>query len=352
MKKVISLLLVATLLTAMLAVSFNALSVSDVEDGVPVVQSVSEGIAAYEEENEMEPGSLPTQRIYFMMPNGKNGPVATEDVYVHVPEVKDEETDEVIEEAHDDLVIHKGDKSPSWYNDYNVLNGKHYAGVYWWGGPAEKDGYWVGYRMEIEDYDQGIYYVDIPYDPDDDSASVKVAIFNNGVDGGTDTSKPIYYQAAQTIDTNVEGAFVGDYDSLEYGSPDPWSFNNCIYVVNPDRFSINKISHRSRPAAQTGMFTTATAATAKSIKEGVGEDSEYPDGTPGWSDNVADMCMNPDHFKDGVHVGYQPPVDDPTDAPKPTEAPKPSGPDPARSQPCRSCRGECRSRYLYRSRLL
>ena len=114
MKKVISLLLVATLLTAMLAVSFNALSVSDVEDGVPVVTSVSEGIAAYEAENEMEPGSIKTQRIYFMMPNGKNGPVANEDFNLHHPDVKDEEPDEVIQEAYDEDVINKGDKTPTW----------------------------------------------------------------------------------------------------------------------------------------------------------------------------------------------------------------------------------------------
>ncbi|MEE3491976.1 dockerin type I repeat-containing protein [Ruminococcus sp.] len=318
MKKVISLFLVAALLTAALAVSFNALSVSDVEDGVPVVQSVSEGIAAYEAENEMEPGSLKTQRIYFMMPNGKNGPVATDDVYVHYDDELDPDTGEVITPAHDDLVLRKGDKSPTWYNDFNILDGKHYAGVYWWGGPAEKDGYWVGYRMEIENYEQGIYYADIPYDIDDTSASVAVAIFNNGVDGGTDSSLPIYYKAAQTIDTNIEGAFVGDYDSLEYGSPDPWCFNNCIYVIDPDQFSINAFSQKQTCGANWYVYY-GNGCYGKEYQEGVGEDSEYPDGTPGWSDNVADICMNPDHFKDGVHVGYQPPVDDPTQAP--TEAP-------------------------------
>ncbi|MBK6087576.1 dockerin type I domain-containing protein [Ruminococcus difficilis] len=319
MKKVISLFLVAALLTAALAVSFNALSVSDVEDGVPVVQSVSEGIAAYEAEYEMEPGSLPTQRIYFMMPNGNSGPVTTDDVYVHYDDELDPDTGEVITPAHDELVLRKGDKSPTWYNDFNILDGKHYAGIYWWGGPAEKDGYWVGYRMEIEDYDQGIYYADVPYDVDDPTASVAVAIFNNGVDGGMDSTKPIYDKAAQTGDTNVEGAFVGDYDSLEYGSPDPWSFNNCIYVVNPDRFSINKISHRQECGADWYVYY-GNGCYGKEYQEGIGEDSDYPDGTPGWSDNVADMCMNPDHFKDGVHVGYQPPVDDPTE-PAPTEAP-------------------------------
>ncbi len=323
MKKVISLLLVATLLTAMLAVSFNALSVSDVEDGVPTVMSVSEGIAAYEEENEMEPGSLKTQRIYFMMPNGNNGTTATDDVYVHVPEKIDEETGEVVEEAHDDLVIKKGEKAPSWYNENNILDGKHYAGVYWWGGPAEVDGKWVGYRMEIEDYEQGIYYADIPYDPDDTTASVTVAIFNNGVDGGTDTSKPIYYQAAQTIDTNVEGAYPEDYETTPYGSPDPWSFDHCIYIINPNRVSINPLNQKQTCGADWYVYY-GDGCYGVEYKEGFGDDTEYPDGTPGWSDNVADICMNPDHFDaNGNHVGYQPPVDDPTEAPTtaPTEAP-------------------------------
>ena len=326
MKKVISLLLVATLLTAMLAVSFNALSVSDVDDeGAPYVSSFKEGIAAYEEENEMEPGSLPTQRIYFMMPNGKNGSAATDDVYVHVPEKIDEETGEVVEEAHDDLVIKKGEKTPSWYNENNILDGKHYAGVYWWGGPAEVDGKWCGYRMEIEDYEQGIYYVDIPYDPDDPTASVAVAIFNNGVDGGTDTSKPIYYQAAQTIDTNVEGAYPDDYDTTPYGSPDPWSFDNCIYIINPNRVSINPLNQKQTCGADWYVYY-GDGCYGVEYKEGIGEDSEYPDGTPGWSDNVADICMNPDHFKDGVHVGYQPQPTEP--APEPTDAPVPTQPAP------------------------
>ncbi len=329
MKKVISLLLVATLLTAMLAVSFNALSVSDVDDeGVPYVMSTKEAIAAYEAEYEMEPGSIKTQRIYFMLPNGKNGPVANEDFNLYHPEVKDEETGEVIQEAYDEVVVHKGDKSPSWYNDYNVLNGKHYAGAYWWGGPAASDT-WVGYRMDIEDYDQGIYYADIPYDPDDYTASVATAIFNNGVDGGMDSSKPIYDKAAQTVAANIEGALVGDYETLEYGSPDCYSFNNCIYIVNPDYFSITETSNRIESGADWYVYY-GNGCYGKEYKEGIGDDNEYPDGTPGWSDNVADMCMNPDHFKDGVHVGYQPDVDDPTEpAPTPTEpAPTPTEPAP------------------------
>ena len=63
------------------------------------------------------------------MPDANRGAAADEDVYVHVEEV-DEETGEIISE-HDELVIKAGDKAPSWYSDYNVVDGKHYAGAYW-----------------------------------------------------------------------------------------------------------------------------------------------------------------------------------------------------------------------------
>lgn len=319
MKKVISLFLVMTLLVSVLAVSFNALSVSDVDPdtGEPYVMSFAEGIAAYEAENEMEPGSVSTQRIYFQMPNGQTGPAATDDVYVHVPDEIDPDTGEIITPAHDDLVLSAGEKAPTWYNDHNILNEKHYAGVYWWGGPADVDGKWVGYRMEIADEAQGIFYADIPYDPDSDAASVAVAIFNNGVDGGTDSSLPIYYKAAQTVDTNVQGAYPDDYDSLPYGSPDPWSFDNCIYVIDPDQVSINPFSQKQTCGANWYVYYGDGCYGAE-YPEGFGDDSEYPDGTPDWSENVADICQNPDHFNaQGVHVGYQPSTD-PTE-PAPTE---------------------------------
>ena len=314
-----------TLLISVLAVSFNALSVSDVDDeGVPFVMSAAEGVAAYEAENEMEPGSLKTARIYFQMPNGKRGPAATDDVNLHHPEVIDPDTGEVTQEAYDEIVIHKGDKAPSWYNENNILGGKHYAGVYWWGGPADVDGKWVGYRMEIADEAQGIYYVDIPYDPDDSDVSVTTAIFNNGVDGGTDSSKPIYFQAAQTVDTNIEGAYPDDYDTTPYGSPDPLNFNGCIYIIDPDQVSINAFSQKQTCGANWYVYY-GNGCYGVEFKKGIGEESDYPDGTPGWSDDVADICQNPDHFDaNGNHVGYQPDQPDPTDPaptqPAPTEA--------------------------------
>lgn len=310
MKKVISLLLAMMLLISMLTVSFSALSVSDLDDdNVPYIKTTLQGIAEYEEEEGMEPGSLGTQKVYFQMPNGKTGPVATEDVNLHHPEELDPETGEVIQEAYDEIVIHAGEKAPSWYNENNVVDGKNYAGVYWWGGPAATDGAWVGYRMELVDEEQGIFCAYIPYDPDDAAASVTVAIFNNGVDGGTDSSKPIYYQAAQTVDTNVEGAWPGDYDSLPEGSPDEFSFDNCIYIIDPNQVSINAFSQKQTCGANWYIYY------------GDGCYGQYYEGCDEYTGDVDQDCCNPDHFKNGVHVGYQGDTPEPTDAPEPTDPP-------------------------------
>lgn len=311
MKKVISLFLVMAMLTAMLTVSFNALSLSD--EGALVAK---DQLAKYEAETGEE---LETQRLYFQMPNGKTGGTADEDVYVH-RQVSDPETGEIVDE-YDELVIPAGEKAPSWYSEYNIMDGKHYAGVYWWTGPANaKEEYdWCGYRMEIEDYDQGIYYVDIPID-------VTTCIFNNGVDGGTDDSKPIFNEAAQTVNVTTEGLDPGD-PVLTYGTPkaNDWLSDGCIAIINPNGVSINEYSNVQTCGYDWYVYY---GNGCYGIEFGPGLSDDYPDGTPDWSENVADICRNPDHFKNGVHVGYQPdtpddPTEAPTDAPteKPTEAP-------------------------------
>ncbi len=285
MKKVISLLLAILLIVSMMTVAVSAYSVSD--EGIP---SAAEVVKAYEEENEEE---LEKQRIYFQMPDGKRGSSADKDVYVSVDEL-DPETGEVIG-THDELVLHAGDKAPSWYSDYNIVDGQHYAGAYWWGGPGAADT-WCGYRAEIEDYEQGIYYVDLPKD-------VVIMIWNNGVDGGMDSSQPIYYEAAQSGDTNVEGAYEGDFDTLPYGSPDPDYFDGCIFIVDPNNVDINPLSHKQTCGLNPYVYY-GNGCYGGEFKEGKG-DTDYPDGTDNWSDDMQDVCKNPDHFKNGVHVGYQ-----------------------------------------------
>ena len=313
MKKFISVLLALTLIASMFTVAASALSVSD--EGIVTAK---EGVAAAVEEG----GEEETQRIYFQMPNGNRGAAADEDVYVHVEET-DPETGEVISE-HDDLVIKAGDKAPTWYSDYNVVDGKNYAGAYWWGGTAACDS-WVGYRIEIDDYDQGIYYVDLPTD-------VVIMIFNNGVDGGMDPALPIYFEAAQTVDTNVEGAYEGDFDTLPYGSPDPDLFDGCIFIVDPNQVKINALSHKQTCGVNPYVYY-GNGCYGGEYAEGKG-DSDYPDGTDNWSDNMQDVCQNPDHFVDGVHVGYHEdtPVTEATTAPE-TTAPETEATEAAPTEP-------------------
>nr|WP_316621264.1 hypothetical protein [uncultured Ruminococcus sp.] len=140
MRKFISVILALMLVLSTTVVAFSAYNVVDAD-----APSLEDAITT-----DYEGG---TAKVYFMMPNGKNGPVADDDVYVHVPEKLDPDTGEVVEEAHDDLVIEAGGKAPSWYNEFNEgADGNHYAGIYWWDAPASPAA-WPGYKMEIDDVD-------------------------------------------------------------------------------------------------------------------------------------------------------------------------------------------------------
>ena len=333
MKKVISLVLVTVLMLAMVTVSFNAsFSVSDKdEDGNPIIWSASDAIAAYEQEYGEE---VVTKRIYFQMPDGNRGAAATADHSVTLtdyapmtdPETGeplfDAETGEPIMEAvgyHDEVVIHEGEKAPSWYNDFNVLDGHTYAAAYWWGGTADPQHFttltdgtpvgqdWCGYRAEIADEAQGIYYIDLPDD-------VTTVIWNNGVNGGMDSSQPIYYMAAQTGNLNAEGAFPDDYDTIPYGSPDPWYFGDCIYVIDPDQVDVNPLTNKQTCGGNWYVYY-GNGCYGAEFAQGFGDDTEYPDGTPGWTGEMQDVCQNPDHYVDGVHVGYHEGGEDPTEPP-------------------------------------
>ncbi len=290
MKKVLSLLLALMLVFSVTTVAFNAYNVVD-EDA----PTIADALAADEYD-----GSL--AKIYFLMPNGKNGPVATEDTYVH----HDEELDDdgaVIAEAYDELVIHKGDKAPSWYNEFNqAADGKHYAGIYWWDSTAAPLA-WPGYKMEIDDYDNCVYYAEIPGDDE-----ITTAIFNNGVDGGTDKTLPIYYEAAQSIDNNMEGAYEGDYETLMGDTYNEFDFDGCIYVIDPDQVSINPLSGKQTCGGNWYFYY------------GNGCYGNYRTDDEENFVSAEDNCLNPDHFDEGGnHVGFQGWGEDPTEAP--TEAP-------------------------------
>ena len=296
MRKFISVILALMLVLSTTVVAFSAYNVVDAD-----APTIEDALVADEYEDALA-------KVYFMMPNGKNGPVADDDVYVHHPEVLDPETGEVIEEAYDELVIEAGGKAPSWYNEFNEgADGNHYAGIYWWDAPASPAA-WPGYKMEIDDVDNSVYYAEIPGD-----GNLTSAIFNNGVDGGTDSSLPIYYKAAQSIDNNMEGAYEGDYETLWGDTYNEFDFEGCIYVIDPNQVSINAFSGKQTCGGNWYYYY------------GNGCYGSYRTDADEFT-SAEDCCLNPDHFnEEGEHVGYHEdeptPTEAPTEAPEPTEAP-------------------------------
>lgn len=256
MKKFISILL-AVMLVASLAVTASAVSVWP--DGI----TVEDAIADYEANTGEE---VETHHYYFQMPNGKNGPLATKDVTY-------EETDEETGETREVLVCKEGEHAPSWLNEYNNYG---VVGVYWWGGPAACES-WAGYQGMVEDADHYIYYADIP-------AATVVFIWNNGVDGGMDKTQDIYYMAQQTSDVACEYPDPGEYDSIPDGAD---SFDNMIFIINPDEVSVNPLSLK-QTCGGTWYFYYGDGCYG-SYEEGKGDTT----------------CLNPDHYADGVHVGWQ-----------------------------------------------
>ena len=257
MKKFISILL-AVMLVASLVVTASAYSVW------PDAMTAEEGIAAYEADTGEE---VDTNRYFFQMPNGKNGPLATKDVSYT-------ETDEETGETREIVVCHEGEHAPSWCNEYN--NNGAVAGVYWWGGPATPSA-WAGYQGMVEDAEHSIFYADVP-------AATVVFIWNNGVDGGMDKTDPIYYMAQQTSDVPCEYPDPGEYESIPDGAD---SFDHMIFIINPDEVSINPLSLK-QTCGGTWYFY-------------------YGDGCYGcYAEGLGDTtCQNPDHYDaEGTHVGF------------------------------------------------
>lgn len=239
MHKILCLLLIPVLFAAMI---LPASAVTIWPDGM----TADEAIAAYESQTGEE---LETCRYYFMMPDGVHG-----------------RRDQI------------GDVGESWYNEYSQG-----AGVYWWQGPAAcKE--WTGYRANVEDAEQGIWYVDMP-------KQVEVFLWNNCVDGGRDETLPIYSQAALTPEVFCEAAEPGEYDSMPEGCDD---FDNCIYILTPD--------------VSTAIYYKWHAYGEWYFYYGDGCYGMYAEDSANFTD-VAHNCCNPDHFDaDGNHVGFADPL--------------------------------------------
>lgn len=123
-----------------------------------------------------------------------------------------------------------------WNNEYTSS-----AGIYWWDGAdpcgslaaAEQGVKWPGYMIYKYNSDTkaNVWYCNVPKD-------VTTIIFNNAFDGG-DKSWDNYNperdkKAYQTVDIGSEYYDIDESENYPSGTE---SFNNMIYVVDPDKTS-------------------------------------------------------------------------------------------------------------------
>ena len=196
MKRFICLLLSIVMLLSCATVSVFA-------DEKDAQLSVKEAVEQYEAENGAK---VNTNRYYFLMPNGSNGNMGTDDTGEYYKEF-----------------------APSWYNEYTTGD----AGIYWWDTGKLEPAQWTGYKME-KDECESIYYADVP-------DFVETVIFNNNVNGGMDMQDPIYYKAYQSVNLIVSNYYYGESPSYPYGID---SMDNMIFVVDPE---LNSSFESNRP---------------------------------------------------------------------------------------------------------
>ena len=299
MKKLISLALVLCMVLSCFAVSASAYGWTD-----PDIYTVDEAV----EEHEFIYGEeVPTNRYYFLMPNGSNGDLGDDDSV-------DPETGEP--------VGHPGEYAKTWY--IPMADGTlstQTAGIYWWESEVADPAAWVGYLPSGEDEnDPNVYYADVPQ-------AVTTIIWNNGVDGGMDNTLDIYYLAAQTINIPSEYYEAGESDNYPDGTD---SFDNMIFVIDPDYVSIAELSLKQTCGGEWYYY--------------------YGNGCYGFTkDGTEADCLRDDHFdENGNHVIPEPtpepetethtdaptepettdpelPTDESSEATEPTEATEPAG---------------------------
>ena len=187
------------------------------------------------------------------------------------------------EEIATNRIFFKMPQQDSWYSDYGVYQGKYYAGIYWWSEPAAPVEY-PGYRACIDDYEQGVYYADVP-------DGVAQVIWNNGFYASKELSPQKFDELCQTWDINIEGAWEGDYDTIPEGSPDPDSFDGCIFVINPDPVVVSVYTPHMPYAFDPYIYY------------GNGCYGSYATTSENFV-SIEENCLNPDHFDEqGNHIG-------------------------------------------------
>ena len=121
----------------------------------------------------------------------------------------------------------------SWYNEYATT-----AGIYWWEG-TDACSTWPGYVAK-ETGVEGVYYYDVCSD-------VTTIIWNNAIDGGTDTEAAIYTAAYQTKNIGSEYYDAGESANYPDGTP---NFDEMIYVVDDNKTEVNDFSGKSTFAGE------------------------------------------------------------------------------------------------------
>ncbi|MDO4748646.1 MAG: hypothetical protein Q4A12_05675, partial [Eubacteriales bacterium] len=188
MKKIVSLTLCLLLILGSISVSVASAATE---------MSLKQAIEIYEK-NSGE--TVNTKRYYFLMPDGSNGILGTEEDYMY------------------------GEYAKSWYNENAEA-----AGVYWWG-TDKVDPDFPGFKMMKGDSDS-VYYADVP-------DFVNEMMFNNYFNGGNDFSEAVWYDQCQTTILSTEGYEENESDIYREGLD---SFENMIYVINPSFHSINDL---------------------------------------------------------------------------------------------------------------
>ena len=126
-----------------------------------------------------------------------------------------------------------------WYNDRATT-----AGIYWWAG-TDACSSWPGYnahKTEVEN----IYYCDVP-----DDELIANVIWNNGFDGGEDTSSPDYNKAVQTFNIPLIPYMPGESDKYPDGllnadGTPKENFNDMIFVVDYTTITVGDYGGRQQ----------------------------------------------------------------------------------------------------------
>lgn len=105
-----------------------------------------------------------------------------------------------------------------WINDSTKVNNDA-PGLYWWAAPDDPDtkfGHgWPGYELDKEADGENLYSINAP-------KLASILVFNNYLDGGMDNTLPIFSEALQCKNKNVE--YYNDGDSYETYSQKFWEY--------------------------------------------------------------------------------------------------------------------------------